>query len=362
MTEPAPSVEAAAIGPRPSWLRRHAAKLGASVLLGSALAWLLARGGLPLVPPRAAFDALAWWALPVFAALTLASHALRAVRFRHLLRPLGEIPLLCLVAISWISFCAILVAPLRTGEVVRPYLVAKRGTVRLWEATGAIGAERVIDGLALSLVLLAGLSLSKPIEPLPDRVGDLRVPAAAVPGAAYASVAIFGGAFAVMALFFWHRELARRAVRATLGLVSPRLADAASSIAQRLAEGLRFLPSLRHLGPFLAETAGYWGALVLGTWALARGTGLDDATLAEAAVTLGCTGIGILVPAGPGFFGAFQLASFMALAMFFPEETLKSRGAAFVFLYYAVQVVINLLAAAAGLVLDRRSPDCPSRP
>jgi hypothetical protein len=66
-----------------------------------------------------------------------------------------------------------------------------------------------------------------------------------------------------------------------------------------------------------------------------------------------CIGIGILVPAGPGFFGAFQLSTYMALAMFFPEEALRGPGAAFVFLLYACQVGFHLVAAAIGLVLDQ---------
>ena len=40
---------------RHGFLRRHAFKIGASLLLGAGLAWLLERGGLPLVPQGEAF-------------------------------------------------------------------------------------------------------------------------------------------------------------------------------------------------------------------------------------------------------------------------------------------------------------------
>ena len=100
---------------------------------------------------------------------------------------------------------------------------------------------------------------------------------------------------------------------------------------------------------------------IAGMWLLAIGTGLDGMTLSEAAVTQGCIGIGILVPAGPGFFGAFQLSTYMALAMFFPEDTLRGPGAAFVFLLYTTQLVLFLLAAAFGFFLDRQ-PKAVQRP
>jgi hypothetical protein len=82
---------------------------------------------------------------------------------------------------------------------------------------------------------------------------------------------------------------------------------------------------VRLLVPFLGETVLYFVNNIAGILILGIGTGLEGMTLAEAPVTMGCIGIGILVPAGPGFFGAFQLSTYMALAMFFPEDTLRVR-------------------------------------
>jgi len=58
------------------------------------------------------------------------------------------------------------------------------------------------------------------------------------------------------------------------------------------------------------------------------------------------------VPSGPGYFGAFQLSTYMALAMFFPEDVLRGPGAAFVFLLYVTQIGFHLLTALLGLFLD----------
>lgn len=342
--------------PRARFWERHGIKLGLSILLGVGIAWVLARGGLPLVPPRAAFAELKAWTVPAYVASLAVLHYLRAVRWRHLLRPVGQVSDRSVVAVSWIAFAAIMISPLRSGEIVRPYLITKRGSVRLWEATGTVGAERVIDGLFLSIILFAALQLSTPLSPLPDHVGDLPVPAAAVPRAAYGALALFGCAFAAMGIFFFARDFARRVTLAVGAVISRRLALRLAGIVERVADGLRFLPSIRLLGPFLFETALYWGINAVGVWLLAWGVGLTGVTLAQAAVTIGCIGIGILVPAGPGFFGAFQLSTYMSLAMFFPEAVLRGPGAAFVFLLYVCQIGWHIVAAVIGFFLDTDKP------
>jgi glycosyltransferase 2 family protein len=338
-------------------------RLVISLLCGLGLAWILLRGGLPLVPPASAFSSLKPWVVVAYVASLVAVHWLRAARWRHLLRPIGRVALRDVVGVSWVGFGAILMSPLRSGEIVRPYLITRRGSVKLWEATGTVGAERVIDGLMLSGVLFAALRLSTPLDPLPDRIGDLPVPVAAVPRAAEAALLVFCAAFVTMAVFYFARDFARKATNRIFGFVSPNLGVRFADVAFRVAEGIRFLPSPRHLAPFLLETVAYWGVNAAGVWMLGWGVGITGMTLSQACVTMGCLGIGILVPSGPGYFGAFQLSTYAALAMYFPESILRGPGAAFVFLLYACQVGWHLVATVLGLWLSRETkPGSPSLP
>jgi glycosyltransferase 2 family protein len=338
--------------PVASILQRHGLKLVISLLLGGGIAWVLARGGLPLVPPESAFAAVRPWTVVAYVGSLAVVHYLRAIRWRHLLRPLGYASRRTVLSVAWIAFGAILLSPFRSGEIVRPYLISKRSEIRAWEATGTVGAERVIDGLLLSLMLFAGLQLATPLSPLPDHVGTLPVPAAAVPKAAYVALTIFMSAFALMGTFFFARDFARRTTFAIVGVVSRPLAERLAGIVERVADGLRFLPSPGHLVPFLVETLTYWIVNAAGVQLLAWGCGLTGITLAQAAVTVGCLGIGILVPAGPGYFGAFQLSTYMALAMYFPEAMLSGPGAAFVFFLYATQIGFHIVAMGIGLAID----------
>jgi hypothetical protein len=358
---PAPSVPPAS-GGIVGLVQRHGIKLVASLLLGGGLAWLLARGGLPLVPPSAAFADVRPWVVVAYLGSLVIVHFLKGVRWRHLLAPVGGASLREVILVSWVGFGAILLAPLRSGEIVRPYLITRRSSVRFWEAAGTVGAERVIDGLVLSLVLFFGLQIATPLSPLPDHVGNLPVPAAAVPKAAYGALSLFACAFTLMGVFFFARAWARRATFAVIGIVSRNLAETFARVVERVADGLRFLPSARHTIPFLGETLAYWAVNVVGVALLAWGCGLRDITLAQAAVTVGCLGMGVLVPAGPGFFGAFQLSTYMALAMFFREEQLTGPGAAFVFLLYAAQVGVHIVTTCFALLLQRTPPaELPAR-
>ena len=342
--------------PTRGFLQRHGIKLVVSIVLGVGIAWVMARGGLPLVPPKSTFSELRVWTVPAYVLTLAVIHYLRAIRWRHLLRAVGQVSLRSVIAVSWIAFGAILISPLRSGEVVRPYLITRRSSIKLWEATGTIGAERVIDGLLLSILLFVGLQLSTPLDPLPDHVGKLPVPAAAVPGAAYTALTIFLVAFVVMGIFFFARDFARRVTFAVGRVISHKLADRLAGIVERIADGLRFLPSPSHFIPFMGETLAYWFINAAGVWLLGWGCGLTGLTFAQATVTMGCLGIGILVPSGPGYFGAFQLSTYMALAMFFHEDMLSGPGAAFVFLLYATQIGFHLVAMGVGFLLDVPPP------
>lgn len=338
---------------RTAFVRRHAAKLIASVVIAFAF-WLILRGGgLPVVPTAETFARVRWWTIPAYALTVALWSSIRALRTRHLLRPVGPVSSRQVLAVSWIGFLAIFVLPFRIGEVVRPALFHQKGSVSFATATGACGAERIIDGLFLMTLLGVALPLGGPLDPLPDHIGKLPIPVVAVPAAAYSMLLVFVGAFAAMALFYWRRELARRLTSKVLGLVSKRLATFFSGQVEKLSEGFRFLPSLRHLLPYLGETVAYWAIAAAGMWLLAWGCGVEGMTYARACAFLGVLGLGIIVPGAPGYFGAFQGAIYAGLALYFVEPVVLGPGSAFVFLLYVVQLAMMFVHALVGGLIDR---------
>jgi glycosyltransferase 2 family protein len=326
-----------------------------SLLIAGGFAWLLARGGLPLVPSEEALRRIPFWAVAAYALIQVPIIVLRTYRWVYLLRPLApRVPVARVLGIGFVGFSAIFFAPLRMGEIVRPYLIAKDGEVTFMQAAGTIFAERVIDGLVLTLFTVISMTLATTVSPLPRYLGDLPLPLATVPAAVYTATAAFVGLFVVMTAFYAAREQARRATRFVVGLVSLRAADWAATTLERVADGLGFLPSRKHSSSFMGITLVYWALTISGQWLLMRGVGLP-ATFTQAATMVGIIGLGSVVPAGPGLFGAFQIASFSALALFFPLSEVRSGGAALVFVAYVAQLAMTCVQLLAGFAFMARS-------
>jgi uncharacterized protein (TIRG00374 family) len=281
------------------------------------------------------------------------AHIIRAARWRILLDPVARVPMRKILGVSFIGFAAIVLLPLRTGEAVRPLLIRTHGNISGWAATGTIAAERIIDGLMLSIMLLAGLTFSTPLSPLPDHIGNLPVSPSIVPRSAYAALALFGVAFTVMGVFYANRVWARRMTERVVGVVSPRLATWLADRVENVGDGLRFLPDKRLAISFVVATTLYWLITAAALWLLAWGTGFERFTYAEACTSLGVIALGILVPNAPGFFGAYQLAFYAALAVFYPAELVTGPGAALVLLVYSAQLAVTILGAIVGLLLER---------
>ncbi len=337
-------------------LRDHAVKVVASLVIAGGFVWMFAKGGLPLLPPWSAFEQMTWWAVPLAVAFNIAASFFRTYRWVYLLRPLSPgIHRWRVLGLGLLGATAVLFAPFRMGEVARPYLIAQDREVTFAQATGTVGAERVIDGLFVTVSLLVALLASTPLSPLPTKVGELSLPVAKVYPAVYAMLGVFTAAFVAMGLFYWARDFARRMTLAVVGVASRRLAEFLADKVQHVADGLAFLPSGSVTRPFLRDTIVYWLVVALGQWAALRGTGVP-ATFVEAWVTVGVVGLGSLIPAGPGFFGAYQLAAFCGLAMYFDEAIVLGPGVAFVFVIYTTQIGVSILSGLAGLLLVRRFP------
>ncbi len=341
--------------PRRSFLARHGGKLAASLLLAALFAWLLHAGALPIIPKAEALGEVRWWTFAAYLALWSVVHWIRAVRWQWLLAPIATVPRRRVVDVAFIGFFAIVVLPFRTGEMARPVLIRKRGELSGWAATGTIGAERVIDGLVLSVLLFGALVASQPLDPLPDRIGSLAVPASIVPKATYAALVLFAVAFVAMGLFFAKREFARRLTQLAIGWISPKLASWLSERVEKVADGIAFLPKARYSVPFALATICYWTLNAAAGWLLAWGVGLQGMTFWHAGVVTGVLALGILLPNAPGFFGAFQISVYAALAMYFTPEEVIGPGSAYVFLLYIAQLVVTVGAAGIALVRSRTS-------
>lgn len=328
-------------------------RLFVSLLVAGAFLLVMKRGGVPVLPRPEYFRFVRWWTVPTYFASLLIVHWFRAWRWIYLLRPVAKVSTSRIIAYAWVGFFAIMMLPLRMGEVVRPILLRREGRISGSAAMGTIAAERVLDGLYVALLLAATLWLV-PRLPLHGVVFG-GFPVEQVVHYGYLTVAVFSAALAVLAFFLAARKLAERLTAAVVGVVSQRLASRLSRMVGDLADGLRSLPDPSLMGPFMLQTTVYWTVNALGMWLLGYGCGLPM-TPSQGFAVMGVLAMGILLPAGPGLFGPFQYSVYLALRMFYPESEVLSKGSVYVFLMYACQFVFTTITGLASLWWARIDP------
>lgn len=314
-------------------------RLVISLVLGALFAFLASRGGVPLVPSGEAFSQVSWPLVGAYVGILAVTHFFRASRWRFLIEPVKKVPFWEGVWLNWIGFFAIFALPLRLGEFARPALCKMRHGVSVSAGLGTVAVERVFDGLLTACCVVWALAV------LPHRETDDAL-ANNLPYYGWLAVSVFAAAFAGLTLFLWQRALAVRLIELTFGLVSKSLAGKVAEKVGAVAEGVRSIAVPRLAAGFLIESLAYWGLNAFGMWVLTRAVGLD-LSLGHAVALMGILAIGVLLPAGPGMFGNFQLAVSVGLRLFVADEVVGEAGAVYVFLLYAVQAI---LICAAGIV------------
>jgi uncharacterized membrane protein YbhN (UPF0104 family) len=342
-------------------LRRHAVKLVTSALITVGIVLAAMRGGLKLVPDS--FSGVRWWGIALYVPTMAGMWWFRSVRWRFLLRSVVDEPKVRLLAVSSAGFAAILLLPFRLGELARPYMLRTRPeeikpgqpVLTMTAATTSIIAERVIDGLFISLVLAIVLLCVPTIQPLPAKVVGLPwIDVAWVRTSAFIVLGGFTAAFAVLAVFYFARSFAHRATTAIVGRISPKLATWLTDLFEKTADGLHVLRRGRDALGFVVETVIYWGCNALGMWLLAIGCGVVHADgtsihFLEAVGLMGMLSCAILIPGPPGLFGVFQAGIYAGMTMYFPTDVVSGPGAAYVFLVYMLQVVWTLVLGGWGV-------------
>ncbi len=323
----------------PSIARRLLPKLVLSLFLGALFAWLVARGGVPLVPEREAFDSVAWWTVGAYVGTLAITHFLRASRWRFLIAPIKKLPFREVILLNWIGFFAIFALPLRLGEMARPALTKLRADVPVSVGFGTVAVERVIDGLITSVCVAWA------VFALPQLATDDPI-AKALPVYAYSALTVFISAFIALAVFLSARDWATRMTERIVGLVSPKLGSLLAEKVGGVADGIRSLTDVKLTAGFLFESALYWAFNAGGMCLLGWGCGLPMGP-GHGVALMGILAIGILLPTGPGLFGNFQLAMSSGMKLYFAASLVGVQGSVYIFLLYGIQAIF---ICACGII------------
>ncbi|MDR0965196.1 MAG: flippase-like domain-containing protein [Myxococcales bacterium] len=285
--------------------------------------------------------------LAPYLAILVAIHFCRTLRWGILLEPIGKPTFDRLNLASAVGFMGLVVMPFRLGEFARPLLIAEHGKIRSSAAMGSIVVERVVDGLAMALVLFVALFFSTPVTSDPSQLAWARRGGVVV-------FCIFLVILFFSALAYAKREFAVGLVRRLTTPISSKLADKLAEMLDAFIGGLRLVPDRRKIALFFAMTLAYWAMNGFGLQLLALGFGLD-LDVAAAFTILGLLVIGVMIPAGPGMLGTFQGAIILGTELFFPGEAFKSAVFAYAWVVWAAQFGQQVLFGLYYVVRGRVS-------
>lgn len=243
-------------------------------------------------------------------AVTGLTYVLRAWRWQSLLVPIGPTRFGTAFQMTVIGFAANLLLPARAGEVIRPYLLARRESLSATSVFATIILERLLD-LATVLLLFAAFVFTVP-------VGVVTAEPALM-----AHVKFWGGVSAVAALgalgllfaLAGHPERLGRAALRIEHVLPARLAHAVAAFVETFARGLGIMRQPGRLAVALAQSFPLWMSIAAGIWLTSRAFHITFPYTASFLIMTVLV-VGVAMPT-PGAIGGFHLAYQFAVSAFF---------------------------------------------
>jgi len=266
-------------------------------------------------------------------AVTCGTFIVRAERWQYLLGPLGPTRFSTVFRTTVIGFAASAVLPARAGEVIRPYLLARREGLSATAAFATIVVERILDLIAVLLLMAAFLIWFDPgLESRDSAVFR----AIRFGGLVMAPVAI--GTLAAMFFMAGHPERLHAWVLKAEAILPARLAGMIARLARTFAEGFAVVRSPGRLLAALAWSIVLWVAIAAGIWSLSVAFGIAM-PFTGAWLMLAPLVVGVAVPT-PGGVGGFHEAYRIGATGFFGADNNTAIGAAIVLHAISVGPVI----------------------
>ena len=275
--------------------------------------------------------------------ITLMTYVFRALRWQYLLRPLGRPPFSAVFRTTVIGFAVSTLLPARAGEVVRPYLLARRAGFSATSAFATIIVERVLD--LITVLLLFGFYLAF-YTPAVSAEHSATFTALKSGGMLAAVASVAGLAF--MMLVAGHPEkLAAWALRVERVLPA-KFAAAMAQFVRTFLEGLAVVRQPARLVVAGLLSLPLWLSIALGIWATSQAFHIDM-IYPGAFLMMAVLVVGVAVPT-PGSVGGFHKAYQIGAVAFFGVANDKAVGAALVL--HAISFVPVTIGGAVFLAQE----------
>jgi uncharacterized protein (TIRG00374 family) len=303
----------------PSW----APQVAGYLISALCLIWVL--HGYPigeLIPTIRSLD-FRWVLLAV--AADLAVYIVHGWRWKTLLTPVIRLHLWRTVQAVYIGLFANEVLPLRTGELIRCYLLAHWNNFRISLSFASAAVERLIDGFYL---LAAFMITAAFVRGIPT---DLTVLVQTL-----GALLVLGALLLIWIVF--HKQHAHAVIRESRWAATLR----------HVIEGLHLMGrDRRSMGFTVLISLGYLALQVLSVFALLRADKFDLSFWVAGGI-LAIIRFATVVPNAPGNIGLFQVACVLALGLFDVE---KNDAKTFSFIMFFALTVPLLVGGAIAVAL-----------
>jgi hypothetical protein len=262
--------------------------------------------------------------LPI-TALFLFTQFLRSIRWGIILSPIKAIDQRSLLPISFVGFMAIILAPMRVGEIVRPYLINRKESIPISSGIGTILVERTMD----LVILFALFSMVLSQISLPDWAGK----------STEILIGILAAELALIVFIFWAPHKLNHILDKISYVFPEKIARSVKGLINNLVHGFRVFAHGKKVIQVFILSLTIWTLSALAVLFLFHFYGLDLGMFAAFTVSV-ITALGISIPAGPGYIGNFQYACMVSLSLWSVSKT-----DAFVFsmFYYTLNIGVNIL-------------------
>ncbi len=266
---------------------------------------------------------LDWRYVSVAVIFDLSVYLSHAWRWNLLLRPIARPSYWRSVQSIYIGLYANEILPLRTGELIRCYLLAHWNQLPISLAISSAAIERIFDGIWLVIALL----ITTHLVPLPRYLID----GTQVMGA---GLCLLMGIFIFIAV---HKQRAQAVVSET----------AWASGLRHIVEGIHAMGNWRTMLAVAGASLVYLALQIVPVWALMEGYGLDLSIWAAAAVYI-ILRLGTVIPNAPGNAGLYQFFCVLGLGLF---DVPKSTAVGFSLMMFGVLTLPLLIGGFVAVAL-----------
>jgi uncharacterized protein (TIRG00374 family) len=276
------------------------------------------------------------------------TYVLRAYRWQYLLAPIGPTHFRTAFRTTVIGFAATSLLPARAGEVIRPYLLARREGLSATAAFATIILERLLDLLTVLILFALFVLLGASGVVAGDPAQFARVKFGGILAAGGAVVAS-----AVLLALAGHPERLGRLTLSVERVLPGAIARAAARFVETFAQGLAVMRQPGQLAAALVLSFPLWLTIAAGIWLTSRAFHITFPFTASFLV-MTILVVGVAMPT-PGAIGGFHAAYQIAVQTFFAVPTDRAVGGAIVLhaiSFLPVAVVGVLFMLSEGITLS----------